>query len=167
MNRSMSILVTCLILIGAAALFAVLVQSGFREQRRAEERRDQLARLVEQLEVKKLSLEKEREGLQGDPAFVEREARRLLGYIKEDEKAIERPPAQPSGGPGEGGKEGEAPRQAALRPWLEQMRGFIGTWQMTLAVVIVILIALAVAWGFGGRPKPAVSETLKKEQPKL
>ncbi len=146
-DRHVSILVTCLVFIGLGALFAVLVQSGIREQKRAREQRDALARLVEQLTARKESFEKEREGLQNDPVFIEREARRLLGYIKSGERSVRKPAATAV----EAQPDPKAPYDRVPRPFVENVRGWVGAWQMALAVALVILVAVAVGLGFGGR----------------
>lgn len=155
-NRHLSILATCLAFITVTVVFLVLVKSGYRQQRRIQEHRDALARLVEGLEAKRQSYEKEREGLKNDPVFVEREARRLLGYMRPGEKVIETPPPTSPPKPTAG-----APYKQVQPPLLQRVRGWVGTWQMTLAVILVILVALAVGLGFGGgwrTTRPLTSE---------
>ena len=162
-DRHTSILITCLVFIGVGTLFAVLVKSGFQQQRRAQEQRDYLARMVQQLDAQKQSLEKEREGLQNDPVFVEREVRRLLGRSREGEKPVarlqgtasaEKPAPQPAPAPEPRGR------------MVQQMRHLMDRTQMAVAVILVILVALAVGIGFGGRGKPSVAEPPKDEQKK-
>jgi hypothetical protein len=117
---------------------------------------------VQQLEARKAALEKERDGLANDPVYVEREARRLLGYVKEDEKAVDRPPLPLN----TGWKEEGAPVERGPRPWIEHVRGWIGTWHMTLAVILAILVALAAAFAFGGHWRTSAPDAPKNETPK-
>jgi len=161
-DRHTRILITCLVFIGVGALFTVLVKSGFQQQRRTQEQRDYLARLVQQLDAQKQALEKEREGLQNDPVFVEREVRRLLGYIREGEKPVKRPEG-PSAvkPPPEPGPSPQAPRNVAAK-----VRQWVGMGQMAVAVILVILVALVAGIGFGGRWKSSVPESPKDEQKK-
>ena len=159
-DRNLRILVTCLVFIAVGALFTVGVKSGYQQQRRAEEQRDYWTRIARDLNAEKEALEKEREGLQNDPVFIEREARRLLGYIRENEKPVDAPR-----GPRQVPPQPEPPSYPDARQLGPKLRNLVGMGQMGVAVALVILVALGVGLGFGGRWKTSVPETPKDELP--